>query len=301
MRPVEVDLGGGRTVRWRYGKDHEASETISQDGKPILTRSTSQDGKTETMVLTDGPTYEVRKDTAGHPTTLLIDGAKAATISWQKDGTLAGLRASDTEIQPRRHQNGWPNGVVISAPMISGKTTEWIEEEWDVMGRPTKVTDSSGFEYKMSYDDRGRLRTFGKMTKDGKVIGSNLVYNNDGLVIGIDSSWGKEKREYGDDDILKSVKIEKQGSKSVTSYDEHGRPVSHSAFDGGATTWRYDSNDAGAALRTVGLPNGKEIHYGSKDSGKVRSTQITLGSTVVQTASDAEGRVTALIWGERAP
>lgn len=251
------------------------------------------------MVWTDGPTYEVRKDATGRPTTLSIDGVKAATISWEMDGTLAGLRAGDTEIHPRRHQNGWPNGVLISAPMIFGKTNEWIEEEWNVMGRPTKITDSSGFEYKMGYDDQGRLNRFGKMTKDGKLIGANLLYNDDGLITGIDSSWSKERREYGNDGILKGVEIQRQGKKSASTFDVNGRPVSHSAFDGGAMTWRYDSDDAGAALRAIGLPNGKEIDYASNESGKTRSMHASLGSAVVQVVSNEEGRVTVLTWSRK--
>ncbi|MBI3610871.1 MAG: RHS repeat-associated core domain-containing protein [Nitrospirae bacterium] len=301
MRPVKADIGGARTIRWRYGKDKEATETLSQDGEPILTRSTSQDGRTETTVFTGGPTYELRKDASGHPITLFIDGAEAAKISWHEDGTLSGLRANDTEIQPLRHQNGWPNGVVISAPRISGQTSEWLQEEWDVMGRPIKITDSSGFEYKLGYDDQGRLRTFGRLMKDGKLMGTNLVYDDDGLVKGIDSSWGKEKREYGNDGVLKSVKIEKQGGKSATTYDKYGRPVSHSAFDGGATTWHYDPDDAGATLRTVELPNGKRIDYSSEESGETRRAQANLESTVVDTVSDKDGRVTTLTWGEKVP
>ncbi len=259
MRPLKADFGNGRVIQWRYGQGQERSETLSRDGKPLLTRSTSQDGRTESTALADGPSYEVRKDPTGRPTTLSINGMKAATLSWQGDGTLGGLRAGDTEIQLRRHENGWPNGLVISAPMVSGKTNEWLEEEWDVMGRPTKITESSGFEHRIGYDDRGRLRAFGNVTKNGKLIGANLAYNGDGMITGIESSWGREDREYGSGGILKRVERQRQGAKSVTSYDEYGRPTSHTAFDGGATTWRYESGDAGAAPKSIQLRQGDPV------------------------------------------
>jgi len=173
-------------IKWQYGKDNEVLEIVSRDGKPILTRSTSQDASTETIVLTNGPTYELRRDASGHPTTLLIDGVTAAQASWRPNGTLAELSDGTTEVRPRRHKNGWPNGVFISAPAKSGKTTQWLEEEWDMMGRPTKITDSSGFEYRLGYDEQGRLRSFGRLTEDGNLLGAKLHYDSDGLVTGIE-------------------------------------------------------------------------------------------------------------------
>ncbi len=62
MRPVEAELSVGRSIRWKYGHDNEVSETLNQDGKLVLTRTTSQDGKTEKTILTDGKIYEVRRD-----------------------------------------------------------------------------------------------------------------------------------------------------------------------------------------------------------------------------------------------
>ncbi len=85
------------------------------------------------------------------------------------------------------------------------------------------------------------------------------------------------------------------------NFDAHGRQMSHSAFDKGKTTWRYDSDKDGARLRTVKLPNGERVNYSWKDSGKTHLADISMGSTVVRTQSDAEGLMTKMSWGERAP
>lgn len=157
MRPVEAEIGDGRTIRWLYGQDNDVTETLYQGDEPILTRSTSQDGRTETTVLTDGSIHEVRRNPFGQPSAILDDGVLAAEASWRLDGTFGGLRAGNTEIQSRRHAEGWPNGILVSAPMVDGKTDQWLEYEWDLMGRPNKITDSSGFQYVMKYDDEGRI------------------------------------------------------------------------------------------------------------------------------------------------
>ncbi len=276
-------------------------ETQYQDDKPILTRSTSADGRIERTILDNGSTYELHRDTSGHPSTLSIDGALAWQVSWQPDGTLARLRDSNTEVQPRRHKDGWRNGVLISAPMKSGRTTEWLEKEWDVIGYPIKVTDSSGFEYRMNYDDQGRLSTFGRLTEDKKLMGTKLVYDDKGLIKFIGSSWANEKREYEDSGVLKRVEVERQGKQSMTTFDAYGRPSNYVAFDNGITTWRYDSDEAGTMLRTVELPNDGQINYSSDDSGETRIADIRMGPALVRTIFDAEGRVTTMTWGENVP
>ena len=300
MRPTRADLGGGETLEWEYGPSGAVVETVSRAGEPILTRTTSQDGRTETVAVTDGPTYTTIRDPQGRPAGFSIDDVPAAELSWGADGTLQSLRTTGTEVQPRRHEGGWPNGVLISAPMESGRTTQWLEEEWDVMGRPTKITDSSGFEYIMEYDDQGRLRTYGRLTEDGNLMGANLVYDSSGLITDIQSSWEKEQRQYGDDGVLRRVERERQGVTSVATFDARGREATRSAFDGGTTTWRYDSDAAEASLSAIELPNMQRIDYVSGGgSTEAPSRGISLGPASVNTVSDHVGRVIKLTWGGR--
>ncbi|MEE9303580.1 MAG: RHS repeat-associated core domain-containing protein, partial [Thiotrichaceae bacterium] len=215
MRLLQADHGNGRLIEWKYGKSNNVQEIHSQDGKPILIRSTSQDGKNEKIKLANGATYEIHRNGFGRPTTLLVDGTLAMQMSWQSNGVLAKLNDNHTEVRPHWHKNGWPNGLIVSAPMNSGATNQWLEEEWDIMGRPIKITDSSGFVYAVSYDDQGRLRSFGRMTDDGKLIGTKLVYGTQDLVQEIVSSWSHEIREYTNSRILKKITVERKKVKSV--------------------------------------------------------------------------------------
>lgn len=287
-------------MRVNLAVSKQVLKTLLKDGKPILTRSTSKDALTETTVLTDGRSYKLQRDATGRPITLLIDGIAAAQATWRPNGMLSKLSDGNTDIQPRQHKNGWPNGVLISAPSDSGQTSQWLEEKWDVMGRPIKITDSSGFEYTMNYDDQGRMKKFGRLTKDGKLMGASLIYNKDALITDIDSSWGKEKREYADNGLLKHVEISKQGEKSSTSFGVHGRPTIHLAFDGGNTTWRYSDYDTGGTLLAVELPNSERINYTWHDSDDTHNVKVKLGNTLVQTLSDTTGRVVAMSWGSAA-
>ncbi len=298
MQPVKVELDERRTVTWEYGANHAVVETMSQDGEPLLTRTTSQDGRTETVTLKDGPDYTAIRDARWRPTGFFIDDAPAAEFEWEADGTLQRIKTEGTEVHPRRHEDGWPNGVLISAPMESGTTTtEWLEEEWDVMGRPTRITDSSGFEYAIAYNDQGRLRTYGRVLEDGSVVGADLTYRSDGRIADVQSSWDRERRQYGEDGVLRRVEIEREGVASVTTYDAQGRQATELAFDGGTTTWQYDSDAAGAPLAALELPNKLRVDYVSGDDAVATPSRgINLGPASVNTVSDARGRVIKLTW-----
>ena len=296
MRPLTVKNADGQMTQWQYGKNDAVREVQSRDGKQTFTRSISQNGKLEKTMITDGSTYELQRDICGRPTVMSIDGVTAAQISWNPDGRISGLRDDNTKIQPRWHKDGWQKGVVISS-LINSKIN-WFEKQWDVMGRPIKLNDSTGFEYVINYDDEGRVKTFGRLTEDGKLMGTNFNYNSKGSIKAIDSSWSKEKRKYRNNGSLKRLEVKKQGEKSVTDFDSYGYPISHIAFDEGETKWHYDHDENGTTLLSIDLPNDKKIKYSGDDSDKTHSIKVSLGSAVVQTISDDKGRLTKLAWGE---
>ena len=210
------------------------------------------------------------------------------------------MLAGHTEVRPRRHEQGWTKGLLVSAPVEGGKTGQWLEEEWDRLGHPRKITDSSGFQWVINYDDQGRLRSFGRLREDGKLAGTSLVYDPSGLVSSIDSTWEREKREYAVGGALKRIEVERQGAKSVMMFDAQGRQTNRQGFDGGLTAWLYDSGEARAQLRAVDLPNRGRIDYRWGNGTGRGSGEISIGSAVVKTQSDANGRVVAMTWGKRA-
>src|SRR2546428_731862 len=80
---------------------------------------------------------DLHRDASDRPTAILVDGAPAARITWSPEGLPVTVRMGDTEVHARRADDGRITGVLISAPMDRGRTTQWLEVEWDIMGRPT--------------------------------------------------------------------------------------------------------------------------------------------------------------------
>lgn len=297
MRPVKADLGGGHTIEWKYGKDHEVSKVVSQDDELVLAHLTSPDGCMETTKLADGSVYRIRRNAAGQPTTLSRNGHIVAEASWRPAGELAALRFGDTEVRPRRHKDGWPNGILVCAPMKEGETKQWLEEEWDRMGRPVKIKDSSGFEYVMDYDDQGRLVAYGRLNSEGKRVGTKLVYDKNGWVANMETSKGKAKWDYSEGGVLKKYEVERQGATSMTTFDAFGRPATRLAFDSGLTTWHYNSDEPGVVLSTVILPNGARISYQKDGDDKADHLKIGLGPAAVRSTTSRDGRMIMMTWG----
>jgi YD repeat-containing protein len=299
LRQLGVDSGSGEVIRWRYGTGREMSETRIQDGRPVRTRTISDDGRTEKMVVTDGPTCELHRDASGRPTAILVDGAPAARITWSAEGTPVTVRMGDTEVHARRAEDGRTTGVLISAPMDAGRTTHWHDIQWDVMGRPTTMSDSTGFNYRVQYDARGRVQTVGRVIDGGALVGAQIDYDDANRITHVQSSWGTETRAYSVTGVLTQVQADVRGARSTTTYDPQGRRSAHVAFDGGVTRWRYQDGAPGTTPLTIDLPNGERLSHAKQSVNDRSHGEIALGSARVLTESDSHGRVTALTWQGR--
>ena len=166
------------------------------------------------------------------------------------------------------------------------------------MEHPTKITDSSGFKLIMEYDEEGRIETFGHITEKGKLVSNNIDYNKDGLITDIETPLGTEKRRYASDGVLKSVEVMRKDLMSEAVFDAHGRITNLLAFDGGETKWSYEPDEDGARLKSVELANDERLNYSWGDNDGMRISDVNIGSIIVRTRSDAEGRVRALTWGK---
>jgi YD repeat-containing protein len=290
----------GDTVEWRYGNGLAVQETLTRDGRIVMIRSRSEDGRVETTEVVGGQTYEVQRDAAGLPSALVVDGVSVMSVSRDPDGSLAGIRTPDTEADLRRDRSGTPTGLLIGAPAADGRTTHWIEERWDALGRPILVTDSSGLEYRASFDDNGRLRGFRRAGRDGRPIGADITRDDDGRVTRVVSTWGSEQIEYSEAGTMTRIAAVRQGASTATTFDRHERPERHVAFDGGQTVWRYESDAPDAKPAAVDVPDGGRISYAWTDAGGAQAAEVTFGAASVRAQFDSEGRVVSLSWDRRA-
>ncbi|WP_282610865.1 RHS repeat-associated core domain-containing protein [Pelagibius sp. Alg239-R121] len=297
MRPSEAQLSNGGMVRWRYGKGREVRETHSHDGVAVFTRLISSDGQTETTNALGGPLYQITNDTKGRTTKVSVDDVPAAQLSWQPDGRIASVQLGKTVLRPRRDRDGRPTGILISAPHKNGKSSQWLEEKWDFMGRLVEVTDSSGFIYATRYDDRGRISEFGRLTRSGELQGTQIVRNNHGKVTQIKSLLSLEKLAYSNAGDLITIETERAGTTSVTTLGPEGRLKKYVAFDGGITSWVYRSEEEIRRLQTIVLPSGLRIDYRSLDNQGTGTEEVRLGPSQVKIRSDNYGRIASMAWG----
>ena len=295
LRPVAMEVGKEAEVRWEYGAGKSAVERVIEKGRTLVTRKISSDGKTETEIDHEtGESYKVERDESGQPSALSYNGAQVVTVDRSQSGALKSVTLGrTTEVVPLVNEEGWQNGLLVKDP---NSETLWTQQEWDVLGRPIKIEDSTGFEYVLSYDAAGRLRSCGRPTKDGSLTGSLLSYDATGRVTGVESSWGKEQREYAKGGLLSKVVSKRGGAVAEQRFDGLGRPAISRAYDGGETMWTYASNEPAAALASITLPNKKKIDYSESATDKGSTITTRMGSVVAELKSDATGRTTSLKW-----
>lgn len=297
MRPTHADLGNQVTSDWEYGKGEEVKQTVSHGDEPVFTRSVRSDGLKETTAWSGGPTYEVERDSLGRPTSVSRNGEQAVEMEWQAAGLPVCMRTTGSEIRPLRHNDGWPNGLLVSAPMKRGKTDQWTQMKWDQMGRTRAVTDSSGFGVSTHYNTHGRVSVFSRKANDGKVLVTQCTYDDQQRLVEVNAPWGREKREYFENGAIGRSVIEREGSRSESVFDRDGRIRSHRAFDGGLTRWHYENVDGGHAVQKIDLPNGETVEYARAGSGNGEVAYIS--HTAVTAEYDGEGRVSRLAWEAR--
>jgi RHS repeat-associated protein len=297
MRPLELRMRGGDAIRWRYGNGREVQETLVRGGRVIATRTTSADGRVETTVSAGGPAYEVKRDASGFPTSLAIGGVSAVSVVRQADGSFAGLRTSDTELHLRRHRNGVPAGLLISAPMDGGKTSRWLEQHWDATGQPVRLTESSGVEFHARYDAEGRLAGVQRTGRDGRTAAATLARDGKGRITRVNSAAGSQRREYSAAGTMRQAIAERRGMKAMMTFDDRGRRVEQVGFDGGRTAWTYEAAFPGATPRRIELPGGTPIDYEWSRSTDASAAEITFGTGVVRARFDTQGRPVSLAWG----
>jgi YD repeat-containing protein len=255
----------------------------------------SDDGRLETVDWLGGSTYEIHREAAGFPTKVLIDGVDGIRLAWAPDGALSTWTDRTTEVRILRDQKRWINGVQIRS---IDHPAEWTEEEWDALGRPVRVRDSSGFDYRISYNAGGQVEAAGRLTENGQLLGSKIQYDNAGRIVRMASSWGADRREYDADGRLRRIEVDQQDARAEVAFDEKGRPEQVTDLSKGVTRWTFN-RAARSTLhpRQIHLPSGQLVRYEWATQGGATNEQILVGETSISVGTDADGRLTGLSWG----
>ncbi len=180
-----------------------------------------------------------------------------------------------------------------------------VKNEYDVLGRRTKETRSSGLEISYRYDALGRLiasednqggRETTEYDRAGRMVATQdanggaikLKYDADGNMLETTDPLGQVKRRvYNVAGELSEV-IEPNGDKAKYEYDAVGRLTTAHHPGGGKSSYAYDPLGLPTRIRN---PLGKETRSTYDVAGRLTSTTNANGQTTTF-AYDVAGRMT---------
>lgn len=290
MRPIAQRAGGGE-IRWTYSNAGGVTVAMSKNGAP-LARLTSEPG----VIKVDwSGGAEATLEAEDHSTTVLSTGnVPFGQLKWRTDGTIASATLGNTQLTPLFDGGAIQSGVMVSAPTDGGSTDQWTRETWDLLGRISEVTDSSGRKEVYSYDEEGRLHTVGLLDEDGRVVGHQFGYDSAGRLGEINSSW--DKTTIGRDESGDVISLVNQRDGFTYSVQASDNSVKVVDYDGGLTLWSRDPERPEAV--EVVLPNGMTVlHDGSVGEGTSQELVFAGRQIRVQQSTMDNGGET-YVWSE---
>jgi RHS repeat-associated protein len=286
MQPRSRVMEDGTLVNWETsGGGERVTSVTSPDGLAGVLK-TSSDGKIEEWQFAEGGRVGLERDVAGRTTRISRNGRVVTQQEWLSDGRLRSAASPATEVHPRYSAEGVLAGLLFAAPGQGEKLSRWLSLDYDDLGRPNKLTDYSGAEFKVGYGATGA--PVAATSKQGAV---ELRRNDLGRVESLKTSWGVQQTfNYASGDgLVQSIDVVSGGKAARVDF-ESGKPVGIRDFDGNRTLLTY----SGDRLRSVRAPADLSCAYDYDEHGRMTSLNCP-GAYRMVYRYDKAGRVAGVV------
>jgi YD repeat-containing protein len=251
----------------------------------------SADGKNLTWDVPEGGHYNVQLDSSHRVAEIRQGDRTALKQQWHPVGLLQTASFPTTALRPQYGDDLVLNGLLITPPGDDGTEFErWVRLGFDESGRPAKMTDYTGAETQVKYDEKGRLESVASGRGEVHVSRSPA-----GTVQAVETSWGLSWSNRFDpsDRRLAGTQV-KLGDSQASVELEDNLPARVQQFDGGEYQFSYHRQGPHAGrLQQVRLPNDLKICFAYDAACRV--TGLTFGDVLHQDVRyDERGRVTEI-------
>ena len=154
FRPIKRIFEDGTQVQWKY-KDTTSVDTdiALPDGNRYKVNSSSN-GKQMAFLTPGGGKYSTSYDSAGRLVALHRDNKEIIKRKWHTNGLPASTVHETFATHPEYRDDNVQTGVLLTPPKES-PFKEWLRINYDELGRPDTITDATGSETKIGYDQTG--------------------------------------------------------------------------------------------------------------------------------------------------
>jgi YD repeat-containing protein len=291
-RPVEARYADGTLVTWEHpeGGDVVAEVTNPDGGKIRLTESA--DHRRRTLGLADNSKITGEYDTAGRLTSLAENGRVLLRQEWSGDGRLLTAGNETCAEHVEYDADGLMSRVLFAPPQEHGHFSHWQEMKLDSAGRPREISDYTGLQVLVDYDESGEPKAMA-CKREGKNYGFQITRDASGRIQEVESSWGKQHYTYDASGSLEKMNIEKQGRSASVQY-QSGLLRRYTQFDGGEMRVDYYEEPARQGFpREIRTSNDLRLTYDYDPQSRL--SKVEVGSTYrMEFAYDVQGRLCSL-------
>jgi len=235
FRPLSRKFEDGTQIKWQYNNAgvSESTITLPQGEQYVINRSA--DGRKTTWHLPEGGTYSTEHDKGSRLTTLRQGNRIILQQQWHNDGQLATATYETVAEHPEYSEDGIQTGLFITAREKGPQFSRWLRVKYNDLGRPEKITDYSGSEATIGYDQTGQAATV--ISKRG---GIKIIRDKRGRIEEAQTSWGYNEHNMYDpiSGELKQTKLSIGKNEAFIEFHQ-GRPTKIKQFDDGELNISY--------------------------------------------------------------
>lgn len=302
-RPLKKVLNDGTQVQYKYDDDDRMNIEIFTPTGDRYRASCSADRKRAAVYFPEGGKVTVNYDSAGRPVEIGKDGQPFVKQEWYPNGQISATTRETVAINLQYSKDGAGvlSGVLVTPPEAGPRFSKWQSVQYDALGRIGSVTDSTGAEARVKYDETGqpalleinrngvlverddsgriaRIRNFRKSVTDEKPVNEEL-----------------ERVDYAYDSLGEPLKVTLscKGYRGEMDFDK-GRPVQLVQFDGGKFNIEYQKTDSGGEkIGQITTPNDVALKYRYDADGRI--TSVACDDTyMLHYGYDSHGRLAEL-------
>lgn len=280
FRPTNQSLPDGTEMAWQYDSTGEAKIRTQLSGGEELVAVVSANSDRIQWRYPDDQSMTTQYDVAGRPVVFSHNSQKIFSQEYRQDGQMASAEFETFDIYPIYREDGVLTSLTVAEPDDDENNGQWLDVEFDELGRTVGATDAYGAEFAIGYDSSGMPNVFA--SNHGRV---NMDRDLQGRLTDLKTTWGYTvHNSYSDDatgELTKSVASVGDVYEAV-EFDQ-GRLVGIEHFDGGHTSIEYFGDSLSQDLvKQVRTPSGLILQYQYEESqpGESGNLQRNIKSVV---------------------
>ncbi|MCD4782007.1 MAG: hypothetical protein K8S27_15895 [Candidatus Omnitrophica bacterium] len=302
FQPLRQIFEDGSNVAWK--KTNKTLETtITQSNGDYAVMTDSAENRRRTIKTSADVSYTSEYDQAGRLVKSHREEGPTLEQKWDSKGQLRSSISDDHGLLPQYNGEGHLTGLIVTPPdqARTQQVREYVKTDYNDRGMITKISDDSGAETQIEYDQSG----FPVVLRSQRGM---VTFDRDskGRIQEVETTWGdREKYDYDQQTgNLRKITLQQHGQgqpleEASIEMDKNGQLSKVILSDGATTEFGYfQKGKQEGLLKKVQTPNQLALSYDYDASSRL--TDIAIGADQgppayrIKYNYDSRGRMTGI-------